>query len=112
MNDDAIDDIRYDIDDYDVCWWSVDRIRRSCKKATQPNKNLSSAHVTSCRATGLLPSYDTFHVSPTFSPHSCVPFDSTYSISESILVLKVRDLRYHLSLFVLPSGSSQSIYSS
>ena len=28
LNDDAIDDIRYDIDDYDdcyaVCWWWID----------------------------------------------------------------------------------------
>ena len=28
LNDDAIDDIRYDIDDYDVCWWCVDREKR------------------------------------------------------------------------------------
>ena len=31
LNDNAIDDIRYDIDDYDdydVCWWCVDRERR------------------------------------------------------------------------------------
>ena len=52
LNDDATDDIRYDIEDYDD-YDDYDEIEREdrVKRPRQPNKNLNSAHVTSCRAT-------------------------------------------------------------